>query len=155
MEVVSNIANIAFVLGITAAIFRVKISNQTIDVNYPFLLFISLLFGIVLYFFDGITRILGLLFVVFLIFFIIYLIKKSRDQNLKHSIEEHLLNEIKKSSIFRELSFLFIGVMFLKYGADFLVNSSISIAKIFDVSERVIAVTVVAIGTSIPELATP
>ena len=44
--------------------------------------------------------------------------------------------------------------MFLKYGADFLVNSSISIAKIFDVSERVIAVTVVAIGTSIPELAT-
>ena len=92
----SNIANIAFVLGITAAIFRVKISNQTIDVNYPFLLFISLLFGIVLYFFDGITRILGLLFVVFLIFFIIYLIKKSRDQNLKHSIEENLLNEIKK-----------------------------------------------------------
>ena len=150
----SNIANIALVLGITAAIFRVKISNQTFSINYPFLLFISLFFGLVLYFFDGIPRILGLLFVIFLIFFIIYLIKKSREQNLKHSIEENLLNEINKSSIIRELGFLFFGVMLLKYGADLLVNSSISIAKIFDVSERVIAVTVVAIGTSIPELAT-
>ena len=150
----SNIANIALVLGITAAIFRVKISNQTFSINYPFLLFISLFFGLVLYFFDGLPRILGLLFVIFLIFFIIYLIKKSREQNLKHSIEENLLNEINKSSIIRELGFLFFGVMLLKYGADLLVNSSISIAKIFDVSERVIAVTVVAIGTSIPELAT-
>jgi len=150
----SNIANIALVLGVTAAIFRVKISNQTFSINYPFLLFISLFFGLVLYFFDGIPRTLGLLFVIFLIFFIIYIIKKSREQNLKHSIEENLLNEINKSSIIRELGFLFFGIMLLKYGADLLVNSSISIAKIFDVSERVIAVTVVAIGTSIPELAT-
>ena len=89
-----------------------------------------------------------------MIFFIVYLIKKSREQNLKHSIEDSLLQEINKSSVFRELSFLFLGVLLLKYGADFLVDSSISIAKIFDISERVIAVTVVAIGTSIPELAT-
>ena len=150
----SNIANIALVLGITASIFRVTISNQTVNINYPFLLFVSLFFGLVLYFFDGIPRLLGLLFIVFLMFFIIYLIKKSREQNLKHSIEDSLLQEINKSSVFRELSFLFLGVLLLKYGADFLVDSSISIAKIFDISERVIAVTVVAIGTSIPELAT-
>ncbi len=150
----SNIANIALVLGITASIFRVTISNQTVNINYPFLLFVSLFFGLVLYFFGGIPRLLGLLFIVFLMFFIIYLIKKSREQNLKHSIEDSLLQEINKSSVFRELSFLFLGVLLLKYGADFLVDSSISIAKIFDISERVIAVTVVAIGTSIPELAT-
>ena len=150
----SNIANIALVLGITASFFRVTISNQTVNINYPFLVFISLFFGVILYFFDGLPRFLGLFFVIVLMFFIVYLIKKSREQNLKHSIDDSLLHEINKSSVFRELSFLVLGVILLKYGADFLVDSSISIAKIFDVSERVIAVTVVAIGTSIPELAT-
>ena len=48
---------------------------------------------------------------------------------------------------------IFFGVFLLKYGADFLVNSCMDIANFFEVPERVIAVTIVAIGTSVPELA--
>ena len=57
-------------------------------------------------------------------------------------------------SLIKSLGFLILGIGLLKFGADYLVDGTISIAKRFEISERIIAVTVVAIGTSIPELAT-
>ena len=146
----SNIANIALVLGVTSLIFRVKISKQTLNVNYPIMLGVSILFALILYFLKGLNHYTGYFFIVLLSFFIWFLIKNSRKE---HNLTVAELNEKKPSILFNFL-FIILGVILLKCGADWLVDGTIYIAKIFNVSDRVIAVTVVAIGTSIPELVT-
>ena len=151
----SNIANITLVLGVTALIFRVKISEQTITLNYPSLLLSSLVFGGVLYFFGGVPQFIGFLFIFLLLVFVWILIRKSRKDNLKAATDEdELLEEASDDSLIKSLGFLIVGIILLKFGADYLVDGTIAIAKKLEISERVIAVTVVAIGTSIPELAT-
>jgi len=151
----SNIANITLVLGVTALIFRVKISEQTITLNYPILLLSSLVFGGVLYFFGGVPQSIGFLFIFLLLVFVWMLIRKSRKDNLKAATDEdELLEKSSHDSLIKSLGFLIVGIVLLKFGADYLVDGTIAIAKKFEISERVIAVTVVAIGTSIPELAT-
>ena len=149
----SNIANITLVLGVTALIFRVKISDQTATLNYPVLLLASLIFGAVMFYFNGIPQEVGFLFIFLLLLFTWLLISKSRKENLKSAPDE-LLEEASQDSLFKSLVFLIAGIFVVKFGADYLVDGTISIAKKFEISERVIAVTVVAIGTSIPELAT-
>lgn len=151
----SNIANIALVLGFTALIFRINISKETLYFNYPFLLFSSLLFGVVLYCFNGVPSVIGVLFVIILLVFLYFIIKRSRADNLKTETgEEELTNLSSKKSLLYILSYLLSGIFLLKFGADYLVDGAISIAQKLNISERVIGVTVVAIGTSIPELVT-
>ena len=151
----SNIANITLVLGFTALFFRVKISEQTASLNYPVLLIASLVFGAVMYYFKGIPQEIGFLFIFLLSVFIWFLISKSRKENFKSANDEgELLEEASSDSLIKSLGFLVVGIFLLKFGADYLIEGAISIAKKFEISERVIAVTVVAIGTSIPELAT-
>jgi len=151
----SNIANITLVLGATAVIFRVQISKQTLTLNYPMMLLTSLVFGAVLYFFNGIPVAYGFIFIVMLLLFSWLLILTSRKDNLKAAIEDDaFLDEASHNSIFKSIAFLLAGIFLLKFGADFLVDSTKMLAKIFGISDRVVAVTVVAIGTSIPELVT-
>ena len=147
----SNIANITLVLGVTAIIFRVQISEQIITLNFPFLLFSSMVFGGVLCYFRGIPQIAGFLFVIVLILFIYFLIKKSRKEHLQ--VEKLNIKPEKKDSLYKNVFLLVIGAFFLKFGADCLVDGTIIIADYFQVSDRVIAVTIIAVGTSIPELA--
>ena len=151
----SNIANITLVLGVTAVIFRVQISQQTLTLNYPMMLLSSIVFGAVLYFFNGIPVAYGFIFIVMLLLFSWLLILTSRKDNLKAAIEDDaFLDEASHNSIFKSIAFLLAGIFLLKFGADFLVDSTKMLAKIFGISDRVVAVTVVAIGTSIPELVT-
>ena len=150
----SNIANITLVLGVTAIIFRVKISQQTLSLNYPMMLGASILLGGVLYFFKGIPVSIGFLFVVLLILFVWFLIVNSRQEHLQDELkQDELLASAKHDALLKSIVFLILGMVSLKYGADFLVDSTKILAENFGVSDRVIAVTVVAIGTSIPELA--
>ena len=151
----SNIANIALVLGVTAIIFRVKISKQTLSLHYPIMLGASFLFGGVLYCFKGIPVNLGFLFVALLLLFVWLLIANSRKEYLKdENKEDELLEKAPYDSLLKNVVFLILGVVLLKYGADFLIDSTKILAKNFGISDRVIAVTIIAIGTSIPELAT-
>jgi cation:H+ antiporter len=144
----SNIANLALVLGVTAVIFRVKISVQTIGVNFPFLFFSTLVFSFFLYFLNGLSHLIGFLLILFLMSFITYLIKTSENEKIENLEKEN------DRSIFWNILYIISGVFLLKYGADWLIDGTIFIAKFFNVSDRVIAVTAVAIGTSIPELVT-
>ncbi len=151
----SNIANITLVLGVTALIFQINISKQTTTLNYPMLLVSSLIFGGALYYFNGITQSIGIFFILLLLSFAWLLIRKSRKDNLKAAVDEdELLEEAAHDPFYKSVIYLIIGVLLLKFGADYLVDGTIALAKKFDISDRIIAVTVVAIGTSIPELAT-
>ena len=150
----SNIANIAFVLAITAIFFKVKIAKKVLSLNYPLLLIASLLLAFILYYFKGVSSFIGYLFVIILITYILILINDARDNQLNAKSEERVVTSSKNTiTYFKSISMLLLGVLLLKYGADFLVNSAVNIADYFEVPERVIAVTIVAIGTSIPELA--
>jgi len=151
----SNIANIALVLGLAAVMSRLNITEQTKKISFPFMFFSSLVFGVILYFFNEISFWVGIVFVASLLFFTGLIIRQSRKENLKATIDEdQTLAEESQSPIYKSVSFLIGGVILLKFGADYFVDGAIALAKVFSISDRVIAVTVIAIGTSIPELAT-
>ena len=150
----SNIANLALVLAITALLFKVKIPSKVLSLNYPLMLITSLVFALILYYFKGIPSYVGCLFFLLLIVYVLILIKDARNTNFDLKYEKNELVDSKQNHKYlKSILLIFFGVFLLKYGADFLVTSAMDIANFFNVPERVIAVTIVAIGTSVPELA--
>ena len=151
----SNIINITFILGITAIIYRIKISKQTLSLNYPVMLGASVLLGGVLYFFKGIPVGVGVLFVMIFILFTWFLIATSRKEQLKAEIKQDELSEVTiQDSLLKSIVMLVFSIVLLKFGAKWLVESAGTLAKNFGISDRIIGVTIVAVGTSIPELVT-
>jgi len=145
----SNIANIALVLAVTALIFKLKISQQTIRIDYPFMIIVTVLFGLILYYFKQINYIVGLFFIFSISFFSYFLISKSKNDD---GFISHNINNEYKNTLLHNIVLLILGILLLKFGADYLVDGAILIANKFGVSDRVIAVSVIAIGTSLPEL---
>ena len=147
----SNIANIALVLGFTALFFNINISEKTLKVDYPFLFFATISVGYILYFLGAITFFTGLILLIILSAYLFYIITSSRKEIQEENSDA---NSEVNSSYIKCFVYLILGIIMLKYGADFLVSSAIEIASLLNIEERVIAVTVIAIGTSVPELAT-
>ena len=147
----SNIANIALVLGCTALFFNINISEKTLKVDYPFLFFATISVGYILYFLGAITFFTGLILLIILSVYLFYIITSSRKEIQEENSDA---NSEVNSSYIKCFVYLILGIIMLKYGADFLVSSAIEIASLLNIEERVIAVTVIAIGTSVPELAT-
>ena len=143
----SNIANIFLILGITAAIYPLTVQKNTLFFEMPFVGFITLLlcwmgarFGVISQ--SGAWVLLGL-FVLFLMY--LYVIaKKTPNQDL----------EIKPMGGLKIMLYLIGGMAMLVYGSNLTVNSAIDIARAVGVSERVIGLTIIAFGTSVPELVT-
>ena len=147
----SNIANIGLVLGLTAIISPLTISSDFYKLNWPMMMLLS----IALYFLLSSGNILdfkeGLVLFLSLIIFLYILIKKSKNKN-SESIEE-VDDTLQKTSNFKLILWLLIGGLSLYFGSEWLVQGAKEMALSFGVSERVISVTMVAIGTSVPELA--
>lgn len=145
----SNIANIALVLGLTAVILPVKVKKKAIHFDWLVMMLVSLLF----YVFClnlSLQFIEGLIFVAILGAFIFRSIHKSRKEKLK-SIEVSIPP---KHSLFVSIMLVAISALGLIYGAEFLVRGASNIALKLGVEERIISVSVIALGTSLPELAT-
>ena len=143
----SNIANILLILGITAAICTLKLKRNTVKYEIPFVIFITILFCFMGYYFGEINRICATILLILFMLFFAYLFKSAKENN---SAEE----ETKKLSTFKIILFIIGGLAALVYGSDLTVNSSINIAHILNISDRIIGLTIVAIGTSLPELVT-
>lgn len=144
----SNIANIGLILGIVMIINAMKVDESFFKTDWPAMMISSvLLFGILYY--DGeISRIEGIILFLLLICFVIYLIK---FQNKTTSEVEIPLE--KAMPVYQVILFLVVGGLGLWGGSELLIKGAVNLAESYGVSDRVIAVTVVAIGTSIPELA--
>ena len=145
----SNIANIGLVLGLISVLGNITIDDNFYKRDWPWMFFFSLL----VYFFIWQDSVLqnyeGLILFLILIFFTLRLIKKSNFEEFNGNIDEKL----SKISNFKIFIWIIISSITLYFGADFLVDGSIYFAKQINISEAVISVTIVAIGTSIPELA--
>ena len=146
----SNIANIALVLGVTSLIFSVNISEKTLKIDLPFLLFSTFFVGLLLLLFKSISFYSACILLLILSGFLYYIIKKSRNE----INDEDNSQKVLRTSTLLNFSYVAVAIVMLKFGADFLVDGAIEIANYFNVEERIIALTIVAIGTSVPELAT-
>ena len=149
----SNIANIGLVLGFTALIFPLNITNETYKTNYPMLLLASIAFVLLIYQFHAIKFWMGSLFVLSLLVFIFLILRSSREKGMQALQEHEFLNGASSFSVWKSTVYLVLGGLSLYYGANFLISGAISISREWGVSERVISISVVAIGTSVPELA--
>ena len=147
----SNIANIGLVLGITAIISPLAVDKDFYKLNWPMMMLASF----VLYFFlknDLVLSALeGAIMFVALIVFLIVLIKSSR-KSTKANIDE-VDDSLAVVSNFKIVMWLLIGAAGLYFGSDWLVKGAKQLAEKVGVSDYAISVTVIAIGTSVPELA--
>lgn len=151
----SNIANIGLVLGLSAMIKPLKISRSTIKKEIPIMIGVSLLFYL-LAFDKKISVVDGFILFIGIILFIIYCI-----YNAKHNKEqpEGIIQDLesslgKKYSLAHELLITTAGLIGIILGAKLMVDSAVFLARSFGLSELFIGMTIVAVGTSLPELAT-
>ena len=142
----SNILNVLVILGLASAIVPVAVGKSTLKIDIPFMIAISVIF--LLLGWDGtITRIDGLVLIALFAGYIGYMIWEAL-----HSNEEG--DEIKDMPIWKMLLSTVIGLALVVWGADVAVDAATKLAQIFGMSERFIGLTVVALGTSLPELFT-
>ncbi|QTE23754.1 calcium/sodium antiporter [Polaribacter cellanae] len=146
----SNIANIGLVLGITAIIGPIIVSKDFYKLNWPAMMLFSLILYYFLYNDNVLTFIEGLILLASLCVFLIILIRKARKEEVSLDEVDDALAEIGYGKIF---IWLIIGGVALYFGSDLLVAGAKDIAQNMGVSEGVISITMIAIGTSVPELA--
>lgn len=151
----SNICNLALVLGCTALIFPVPVHRDSIRIDWPMTIGSSVLLYLLVQDFM-ISAIEGTFFVICLAVYTTLIIIKSRRENHKGEeiLEEADLPETPSKSSWLDLAFIILGTLGLAFGSDWFVDGAKSLAISFGVSERVIGVTVLALGTSLPELVT-
>jgi len=144
----SNIANIGMVFSIALLFVTIKIKKENIKYDFPWLIIVSLLF---IWFLQDsqIDRFEGLFFTSVLVLFIIFSFKVRANEN--EDLDDLSTSNMSLSKIF---IFLALSSILLYSGSELFVESSIFFANYFGVSERVIGLTMVAMGTSLPELAT-
>ena len=142
----SNIANVGLVLGISALIFPISIKYTSIRRDLFIYLCSCALF--ILFVFDGrISRFEGAFLFIGLLFYLVVCIKNPTDDQ---SDGENKLD----FSMFKSAVYVLAGIFALSFGANFFVDGAIYLARFFGISEVVIGMSVVALGTSLPELAT-
>jgi len=151
----SNIANLALVLGIITIITPIKVQKNSLILDWPVAFGSSvLLYLLVLNGYLGMVE--GIVFVSMLIIYIVFVIRKSKkDQQALEIIEKEIkINEPDRKHLWQEIAFLLVGCAGLYFGADWFVGGAQVMANTLGVSERVVGLTIVAIGTSLPELVT-
>ncbi len=157
----SNIANMALILGLVSMLRPMSVESKLLRREYPLMLIVSVAFWAMAW--DGsISRIEGVLLFLGLLGFTAYSYTSSRTLPADEQAEaldyvEDVLeveSGVTWSALLRDLAFVVVGIIGLLMGANWLVDSATFMARYFGISELVIGLTVVALGTSLPELAT-
>ncbi len=141
----SNILNILIILGFSSLITSIAVAKSTIKVEIPFMIAITLLLLIMGY--DGtVGRLEGIILLIVFVLYLVYLFVLSKNDGVDE--------EIKELSVTKALLWTVIGLILIVYGSDITVDAATKIAKFLGLSERFIGLTIVALGTSLPELFT-
>ncbi len=145
----SNIANIGLVLGIITIIYPITLKQRFYNTDFPLLMISTCLFYYVIYTGNQISRFEGFILVIAIISILLYLFLFQRNNS--NEFAEDLNN--KDVSIYRSFLYIIFSGSLLWLGSETIIKSAVSVANKFEISERIISITMVAIGTSIPELA--
>lgn len=150
----SNILNILLILGVSAIIHPLVVKNNTVKKELPITLLITSLFAVLLSdnifdkkFTNSFTRGDGIVLILFFLVFIYYLITLMRNK-----VEEEKGKEV--MPLFKAIMFTLVGLISIIIGSNFVVDSASALAKAIGISERIISLTIIALGTSLPELVT-
>lgn len=162
----SNICNLTLVLGVVALILPIKVHNDSIKIDWPMMFFSSVLLFVVIHpsmpeiFGNGfVNKEEGIVFVLLIIGYTYYLINRSRKKTKEKEKPDTMPEIEEQKKGFEEkwwvdITFIVIGCFALFYGAEWLVKGAKHVAADFGISERVIGITMVALGTSLPEVVT-
>ena len=145
----SNIANIGFVLGIITIIYPIKLKQRFYYTDFPLLMISTALFYFIIYTDNQISRTEGFILLISItaILFYLFIYQKKSISEFSEEIDNN------KISITKSFMYIIFSGSLLWLGSETLIKSAVTVANKFEISERVISITMVAIGTSIPELA--
>lgn len=152
----SNLFNILIVLGVSAILAKLPVEKNSIKKDTPFLLFVSsllLLFTIDL----NISRIEGIVLLIVFVYFLINTIKGAKNTTTNSADQSEVAMEIEVSedvSILKTILLSILGILGIVLGGDMVVNSATNIATSFGMSANLVGLTIVAVGTSLPEFVT-
>ena len=153
----SNICNLLLILGLSATIRPLKFKRETRLIEIPLCLILTILFAIFCNTANKISRIEASLLLVIFTMFIIYTIImaiKGEKFDKEDGEETENTNNNQQISILKSIIYIFLGIIGLKIGGDLVVENSTIIANYFNLSEKIISLTIISIGTSLPELVT-
>ena len=152
----SNLCNLLMILGISTIIKPVKFQKETRLIEIPLCLIITIIFAIFCNTSGTISRIEALILIFLFVLFIIYTIimgKKGKAFDAENAIIE-IKEDNKPLSLKKSIILIVLGIVGLKIGGDLTVENATNLARMFNVSEKIIGLTILAIGTSLPELVT-
>ncbi|MBQ3422943.1 MAG: calcium/sodium antiporter [Romboutsia sp.] len=149
----SNFFNILLVLGVSSIIKTLPVKINTVKKDTPFLILISILLLIFSYNLK-LSRFEGFIFLVIFTYFLFDTIKSSKKSISEINSNESNDSNNKPQSVLKTIIISIIGLVGIVFGGDMVVNSASSIATIFGMSENLIGLTIVAMGTSLPEFVT-
>ena len=151
----SNIMNVLVVLGVSALLSPMMISRQTVKIDVPVMIGVSLL--LYLFAFNGvISRVESFVLFGGIVLYTVWLLRKNKRQNALKN-ENGAPQKAPKKSIANFIYWgagIVVGIALLVFGAELLIDAATEIARMFGISELVISLTVIALGTSLPEIAT-
>ena len=145
----SNIANIGLVLALIALLSNISVNEKSFRRDWSWMFFLSIMLWLFIITDNELNGFEGFLLIAFLVNFVYKVLKNSDSTELLNDVDDKL----KLTSNFKILIWLFISSLTLYFGAEFLVDGAVKFANQINISEAVISVSIVAIGTSIPELA--
>ena len=152
----SNIANLFLILGVSSIIKSVSFKRETRLIEMPICLAVSIIFMILCNMGQDVTRFdatfLVILFILFIIYTIVMAVKGEEFD--KEDEKEEVVDEKPTGSTIKNIINIILGIILLKFGGDFTVDNAVNVANFFGLSEKLISVTILAIGTSLPELVT-
>tara|TARA_B100000029_G_scaffold89661_1_gene79335 strand:+ start:515 stop:1474 length:960 start_codon:yes stop_codon:yes gene_type:complete len=150
----SNILNIAIILGLSALIQPLKVDSHLVKADVPLLVGASFLLIVLLEDFH-ISRMEGALLLLCIVFYVTgNIMTVKRTSPTEDEIEGMEIPEDPSKNLLRDIGFLVLGLIALAFGSEFLVSGAIDLARILGLSEALIGLTIVSIGTGTPELAT-
>lgn len=144
----SNLFNMLMVIGIAALMSNLLMEKEVLNKDLPFLVIITVLFAAFIFIGGDITSIEGIILLAILIGYIIYLIYNARKGGTMSVVDKP------KLTLPKSIIFMIIGLAGIILGGDFVVDSASAIAIALGMSETLVGLTIVAIGTSLPELVT-
>ena len=144
----SNLFNMLMVIGISALLSDLLMEKQVLEKDLPFLVGITLLWAIFIIIGWDITNIEGIILLVILIAYIVYLIFDAKKSSEANTVEKP------KLTLPKSIIFILVGIAGIVLGGDLVVDSASAIAMALGMSETLVGLTIVAVGTSLPELVT-
>lgn len=145
----SNIVNLLFILGTSSILSKIKIKKETKFIEIPICIIVTIIFLIICNSGKSITRVEGIFLISLFTLFILYTIFMAlKNKNLE------CRSEVKNTSTLKDIFNIILGIVALKLGGDLAVDNAVNVANYFGLSEKIISITILAIGTSLPELVT-